>query len=170
MSACDLHTSKSRCPAACTASVWKTTECDFATSPTLAISITAPVSLFAVITLIKTVSFLIAFSRSEISIVPRVFTGRYVTSKPQRSSARHDSSTAGCSTDVVIICLPLSFIAYAAPFIAQLSLSLPPQVKYISQGFAFIQAAIRSLASSTAFRARLPMACRDEAFPYISEK
>ena len=91
----------------------------------------------------------------------------YETSNPSFSSCLHVSNTAGCSILDVIIWFPLCLYAYAIPLIAVLSLSLPPAVKYISFGSAFIAFATFSLASSTAFLFSLPILYIEDGFPYL---
>ena len=120
--------------------------------------------------LISIVSGLIAFCNSSKLMIPSLSTERYVTSNPCFCKLSHVFITAGCSMQDVIICFPLSARAYAMPLIAQLSLSVPPDVKYISLGFAPIALAIFSLASSTALLASLPQKCWEEALPKTSVK
>ena len=58
----------------------------------------------------------------------------------------------------------ISFFSEAAketPFIAQLSLSVPPEVKYISSGAALMHSAIVLLASKSAF-----LGIRENAYGY----
>ena len=68
------------------------------------------------------------------------------------------------------MCFPLFWFANATPLKAQLSLSLPHDVKKISSGFAPKQAAIVSLEASRAFLLFLPKEYTLEALPYSSRK
>src|SRR4030065_1076449 len=77
-------------------------------------------------------------------------------------------STAGCSTFVVMMWLPLSFFEKAVPFMAWLSPSVPELVKISSRGAQLRRAHTRSLASSTAFLVPLPAQCMDEGLPHNS--
>ena len=132
-----------------TASVWNSTLCFFAISAISLIGSTVPISLFANIIVIKTVVSFIAFSSSSRLILPSSSTSRYVTSNPCLFSRySHVWRTAWCSIFDVIIWFPFSFNFKAAPSIAQLSLSEPPAVKYISEASAFIKLATCSLAFS----------------------
>ena len=92
----------------------------------------APISLFTYITDTRMVSSLSDALSVSGSTCPAAFTGRYVTSKPFFSRNAQLSSTAGCSITVVIMCLPRLLPARAAPIIAILSPSVPPDVKKIS--------------------------------------
>ena len=96
-------TSRSRNPAACTASV-----CTAMVVPRLfasplttrEISATGsivPISLLASMTLTTVVRSVIALPTSSGSTMPDRSTGRYVTSKPCRSSWSQEWSTAWCS-------------------------------------------------------------------------
>ena len=69
---------------------------------------------------------------------------------PSISKYLHGSKTAGCSIIEVIMCLPFSLFASAAPMIAWLLLSVPPLVKTISSISAPIREATCSLDFSTA--------------------
>ena len=66
--------------------------------------------------------------------------------------------------------LPLSLLAKAVPSKAQLSLSLPPLVKYISFGSALTSDATLFLDISKAFFASLPNKWKLDAFPKVSVK
>ena len=55
---------------------------------------------------------------------------RYVTSQPCCSSQRQHSSTALCSTAVVTMCRPMWRFCHTAAVMAQLSPSVPQEVKY----------------------------------------
>ena len=90
---------------------------------------TVPTSLFAVITPTRTVSGCTARSRAAVSTMPSAPTGAYVTEKPRACNDCAAPSTAGCSIAETMICLPFAADASAAPIIAQLSDSLPPEVK-----------------------------------------
>jgi len=63
---------------------------------------------------------------------PSRSTGSRVTSKPSRSSASADRSTASCSIVDVITCRPRSSFRCAMPWNAKLSPSVPPEVKMTS--------------------------------------
>ena len=87
-------------------------------------------------------------------------TGRSVNSKPRDSRKRAGSSTAWCSTGLMMRCRPRPSFAYAAPMRAKLSASVAPLVKTISSASrAPIVRAMLSRASSTACRALCPKAC-----------
>ena len=88
-----------------------------------------PVSLFTAITLTKIVFASMAASNFSFGIFPSASGCTYTTSKPSFSSCAIVLSTAGCSIAVVTILLPARFFACAAPKIAMLSLSVPPDVK-----------------------------------------
>ena len=83
--------------------------------------------------------------------MPNRSTGRYVTSKPRRSSCSHEWSTAWCSMPDVTTWLPAPNCAYAAPLMAALSDSVPPLVKTIAPTRAPRTPATVSRASSRAF-------------------
>ena len=79
-----------------------------------------------------------------------------VSPYPSLSSCFALSNTAGCST-AETASLPLPWRS-AAPFNAQLSDSVPPEVKYISSKEALRQCAILSRAEESAAAAARPSA------------
>ena len=130
-----------------------------------------PVSLLANMIEASTVSFLIESLNMSRSTTPYLSTERYVTSNPSCSSKNlHVSSTAECSVFDVITCLPFSRFARATPFIAKLSLSVPPDVNTMSTDSVPIVLAITSLEDSTALSAAWPLECTLDALPYSSLK
>ena len=96
------------------------------------------------------------------SSTPLRSTGRYAAGYPLRSIAAQLLSTALCSVMEVSSAMRPEL----RHFIAQLSLSVPPEVKYISDGSAFMHSAM----SCRAF-ARAALALREkeygcDALPY----
>ena len=114
---------------------------------------TVPTSLFAIITLMRIVSGVMAASTAAGSTMPYPSTGRYVTAKPCSSSHSQVWVIAWCSTADVMMWFPFPRCANATPLSAQLSDSVPPLVKKISSGSAPIAAATCVRARPTASRA-----------------
>ena len=83
--------------------------------------------------------------------LPNLSTGSFVTVQPSFSIAAQEFNTALCSTPEVIMFGRSFRWASTEDFIAQLSLSVPPDVKTISCGEALMQAAISSRASRKIF-------------------
>jgi len=99
----------------------------------------------------------INFFKSSGSTIPYLSTGKNFISKPHFLTVSRVFKTAICSIGVEIISPFLSQFDKAIPFIAQLSDSVPPDVKYISSLFAFNNFATFSLEfsiSSSTFFAR----------------
>ena len=160
-------TSIGNIPAACTASQWNSTPSERHMLPISATGWIVPSSLFASITDTSAVSGRIAAATSSARTRPLLSALTYVTSKPSRSRALALFKTAWCSILSVTICFfPLPASRCAVPFIAQLSLSVPPEVKYISAGSAFMPFAKTPRAFSTALCALRPSLYRVEALPY----
>ncbi len=88
-----------------------------------------PVSLFTSIMDTRTVSGRRAAASCSTPIRPALSGLRYVTSYPCRSRSLHVSSTAACSTAVVTICFPFLRPSSTPRRRAQLSLSVPQEVK-----------------------------------------
>ena len=96
---------------------------------------------------------------------------RRVTSTPSASSVRHAARTASCSTWVATTWLPAAPSAETTPRSAQLSLSVPPEVKNISSlSSAPMSAAARSRASSTAALASRPYRWTLFGFPNFAAR
>ena len=93
-----------------------------------------PSSLFTSIMDTSTVSGRRAAVRSSMEIWPVLSGLSQVTSYPSRSRALQGSSTAACSKAVVMICFPFRLPSSTAPRMAQLSPSVPQEVKKISSG------------------------------------
>ena len=163
-------TSSGMCPKACTASVWNRIPLPASILPISAMGWMDPISLFAVITDTRTVSGRIAFSSSSSLTIPSSSTPTLVTSKPLLSRYLAVSSIAWCSIVDTMMCLPLFSLISAPETRAQLSDSVPPEVKNISEGSAFRQAAICALAFLTAALGLLDMAWMLEGFAYSSMK
>lgn len=89
----------------------------------------APISLLTAIIDTKMVSGRRSSARAFTSTIPRAVTGAYDTSNPCELSHLALSVTAGCSIAETIICFPKAAFSKAIPLIAQLSLSVPPDVK-----------------------------------------
>ena len=125
---------------------------------------TAPTSLFTYMTDTRIVSDLTAAFNSSRLIWPSRSTGRIVTSNP--SSSRYSSGlyTDGCSTAVLMMCVPARRFASAAPINAILFDSDPPEVKRISFSSAFNVSAIIRLASRIYCSASMPLRCFDAGF------
>ena len=96
---------------------------------------------------------LIDFEMSSGSINPYLFTGIYDILYPEFCNSWQVFKTAWCSIFVVIIWFPKFCIAEATPLIAELSASVPPLVKTISEGLQFKTSDIFLLESSIAFLA-----------------
>ena len=92
-----------------------------------------PVSLFACMMLTKRVSGRRARTNSSKSSSPWSSTPRNVTSQPLRCRSLHTSSTAGCSTAVVMMWRRCG-LAFAVPKIAVLLLSVAHEVNRICFG------------------------------------
>ena len=87
---------------------------------------------------------------------------------PCFSMKRQVSSTAGCSTVVVMMCFPLSRRASAVPLMAMLSPSLPQETKTTSAGEQLISLATCSRAFSTAPATARPAQWTLEGLPNCS--
>jgi len=127
-----------------------------------------PISLFASMSVIRTVSGRIAVRRSSRFTRPSRSTGRTVRSMAFFARALHGSRTATCSIADVITCLALPGAAATAPRIAWLLDSVPPLVNMISATRAPTRAATNDRACSTAPRAFWPYAWIELALPYSS--
>ena len=66
---------------------------------------------------------------------------------------------------VVMMCFPARRLAMAVPMRAQLSLSVPPEVKKISFSLTFRVFAMISRLSRRYFSASIPFVCLEEGFP-----
>ena len=97
-------TSMGRCPAACTASVWKGTPCSRQTAPISAMGRIEPISLLAYMTVTRQVSGRSAAATCAAVTVPIGPTGSSSTSKPCFSSFFSVCSTAWCSKAVEMMC------------------------------------------------------------------
>ncbi len=147
-------TSMGTFPTACTASVWNTTPCSWQSFVISPIGWIVPTSLFPNIIETILVFSEMLFLSSERLIIPKLSTGRNTTSKPSWDSFLHGSKIASCSIEEVII-LPEECLV-AIPRNAVLFDSVPPEVRKISEGSAFIKDAICFLAFSIAFLDNLP--------------
>mmetsp|Transcript_31121 Transcript_31121/g.79897 ORF Transcript_31121/g.79897 Transcript_31121/m.79897 type:complete len:228 (-) Transcript_31121:545-1228(-) len=130
----------------------------------------APISLLPCIIVIKHVSGRRAASMSSTLTMPSWDTPTAVkVIFPCRSSERSISEMAGCSMFVVTTCGTSASLLPIALRIAQLSLSVPHDVKYISSGLeAPTAVATRCLARSTASLHFFPYACTLDGFPKAS--
>ena len=115
---------------------------------------TTPVSLLACMIDTSRVSGESARMNPGMSRLPFRSTSTYVTRQPFRSISRQTSSTAGCSTVVVMICFRFG-LARTTPWMAVLLLSVAHPVKRISLGSAPPrQSAIVRRAAATAWLVR----------------
>ncbi len=112
-----------------------------------AIGSTAPISLLTYIMDTRIVSSLTASLSCSREISPSESTSSQVTENPCSSRNRMGAATAGCSISVVIKCMPCLRFAMAAPIMARLLASVPPEVKNNSVSFAFKVRQIFFLAS-----------------------
>ena len=155
---------------ACTASVWNSIPCSWAMAPISFTGCTEPISLFAVMTEIRTVSGLMAFFSSSSFSTPSESTPTLVTENPLFSRYCAVSSMAWCSMAETMRCLPLDSSISMVPMRAQLSDSVPPEVKKISFGSALRHSAICPLAFWMAARGVLDIPWMLEGFAYSSRK
>ena len=88
-----------------------------------------------------------------------------MTSYPCCVSQRHGSSTALCSTAVVMMCLPVWRPCQMAACMAQLSDSVPQEVKYRRSGGQCSAPAITARQPSTAFFISCPAGYWEEGLP-----
>ena len=100
----------------------------FSTREIPAMSVTAPVSLFTSISVTSAVSGRRASRTAWGLTAPVSSGGSSVTSQPSRESFSRGRRTASCSVREDIMCRPFRFCSSAAPKMAQLSLSVPPEV------------------------------------------
>ena len=170
MSTPSSFTSSGIWPKACTASVWNRIPLPSSIFPISAMGCMEPISLFAVITETRTVSGRMAFSSSSSFTIPSESTFTLVTSNPLFSRYFAVSRMAWCSIVVIMMCFPLFSLISAPEIRAQLSDSVPPEVKNISEGSAFRHSAICALAFLTAALGLRDMACMLEGFAYSSMK
>ena len=129
-----------------------------------------PVSLLAHMT--ETRAFFVPFSSARSwsrSNWPTWLTGSSTTVWPSAFSRRAGWSTAGCSTVVVTIFMPVPNQS-AAPRMAVLSDSVAHEVKRTSSGWQLKKAATCSRAFSTCLATCPPKACIDDGLPYSSPK
>ena len=92
-------------------------------------------------------------------------TGMTVISYPCSFSHSRGAETAACSKDVVMMCFPCLQLAYAVPTRAQLSDSVPPEVKKISFSCTFRVLAMADAASFTYRSASTPFKCMADGLP-----
>ena len=123
-----------------------------------AIGMTAPVSLLTIMTETRMVSGRRAFFSSSTVILPSWSGCKYVTSKPFASSFCMGCRTAWCSTAVVMMWRPRLPRRSAAERMAQLSASVPPEVKNTRSGSAPRAAATACRACRRRWAASIPRA------------
>ena len=99
---------------------------------------------------------------------PRLSGLRKVTSYPSRARARRGSRTALCSTAVEMICLPARRPCHRAARMAQLSLSVPQEVKTRDSALQPSAAATTARQSATSRAACSPRGYWEEGLPYCS--
>ena len=161
-------TSISIFPKPWTSSTWKYALESFTNSPISFNGIIDPTSLLTAIIETKIVSGVNSLFKSSKLIWPVSSTSRYTILYPSWAKRFIGFMTEGCSILVVIIFLPISFLARTVPKIAVLLLSEPPLVKIISLSWALIVSASWWRAVSTTWRALRPNACWLEALPKSS--
>ena len=127
-----------------------------------------PVSLFTSIMLTSTVSSRRAWATCSTVTWPVLSGARYVTSYPCCCSSLHCSSTALCSTAVVMMCRPVWRPCHTAAEMAQLSDSVPQEVKCRFSGRHPRAPATTARPSSTRALASRPRGYWDEGFPNCS--
>ena len=110
-----------------------------------------------------------AVAKASTSGMPRRSTGMRITSKPWLSQKAQGVVVALCSVAVMTMRRRSGWVTIAECS-AVFSDSVPPLVKMISSGEAPINEATSSRACSTAIRARLPEAWREDALPQASSK
>ncbi len=154
-------------PYAWMASTWNKAPGFFARMASAAswIGWTAPISLFTYIMETKIVSGVMDSRSCSKEISPSLSTSSHVTEKPCSSKNRIGADTAGCSIFVVTKCIPARLFAMAAPSMARLLDSVPPEVNTNSVSFAFNVLQIFFLASRICFSPSIPFPCREEGFP-----
>ena len=154
----------------CTASVWRSAP-DFAARSaraTPAMSVTAPVSLLTIISVTSAVSSRSASRTASTETAPALSGERSVISQPSRASFSSGWRTASCSTAEEMMCRPTRRWRCAPSRMAQLSLSVPPEVKYTSLGAHPSAAASFLRESSSTARASRPSLCVEPGLPYSS--
>ena len=163
--------SSAMCPAACTASVWKSAPASWARRAASSKGCTVPTSLFTAMRLNAHTSGPMAASMSSTRTTPFSVGASNVTVRPSSSSSLSVWSTAGCSIcDDTMRVRPCAR-PHAAPVrSAWLSASLPPEVNTTSPGLHPRHTATSSRASSIAYRAARPAACCAPGLPHMSRR
>ena len=157
--------------AACTASVWNSTPCVWATRAISRTGCKVPTTLLAAMIDTSRVSRSISAATASGSTIPSDLTGAYVTLTPSRcASQAHVSRTAGCSIALVTMCTGWPANARVTPARARLSASVPLPVKTTPCGDAPTSSATCRRAFSTAARAVRPSTCKLDGFPKQSSR
>ena len=125
----------------------------------------APVSLFTSIMDTRAVSGRRAAASCSGATRPALSGLRYVTSYPWRSSSLQVSSTAACSMAVVTMCFPRRRFSSTPRRTAQLSPSVPQEVKNSSEGEQPNASATASRCSFTRRADSRPNSYREEGLP-----
>ncbi len=115
-------------------------------------------------------SFVMAFLTSSGEMNPSLSGLSRVIWNPSFLSWFNGSKIEECSISVETMWRPLSLLALANPRIARLLLSVPPEVKIISDSRQFKICAVDFLTRSVAIRAFFPLVCCDAGLPYSSAK
>ena len=159
-----------KAPRPWTASVWRRAFEFLAARPRAmsATGCTVPSSLFTSMTETAAVSGRTASSTRAAERLPSGSGERYVTSYPSRSSHLQHSRTALCSTAVVTMCFPTCRFCHAAARRAQLSPSVPQEVKYSPSAGQSSRAATARRQSSVRFFIDPPKGYWELGFPYCS--
>ncbi len=129
---------------------------------------TVPSSLFTSMTETAAVSGRTASKTCSAVRLPFWSGARYVTSHPSRSSHLQHSSTALCSTAVVTMWFPTCRFCHTAARRAQLSPSVPQEVKCSPSAGQSSRAATALRQSSTRFFISAPKGYWELGFPYRS--
>ena len=157
-------------PNAWTASVWNKTSALQHRSAMRATGWITPTSLFTHMTLTTATPPASACSSAPSSTTPEALTGRMSSRPPRRPTAWAAARTALCSIADTATRNgpPRSRDASAAPMIAKLSASVPPEVKITWLGSAPRVSAIVRLASSIPARAARPNRWAEDGLPNAS--
>ena len=151
-----------------TASTWKLTVGCFSNKAEMSLmGWIEPISLLAAMMETRIVSGRIKSASFSTSTKPSLVTGARSTSNPWLLSQRADSLTAGCSMLDTMTCFPKWARSKATPLITQLSPSVPPEVKKISDDFSPSKSAICLREASRMRLAWLPRLWRLEGLPQI---
>ena len=150
------------------ASVWRRTGVSFRAAATASTGRRTPVSLFTSIMDTRAVSSRTAAKTASAATRPAPSGFTRVTSYPSGSRALRHWRTALCSTAVETMCFPTRRFCQRAERMAQLSPSVPQEVKRSCRGGAPRASATAARLSSTRSRAARPRGYWAEGLPKSS--